>query len=414
MNWLARIFGKTEKRSADLSWDLMRGIGDSEAGVFISPHLAENLGAVYASVQIISETIAMLPLMVYRKEGDGVRIVSANHPVANLFSRQPNTLQTPPEFLETMTAHCLLRGNSFAEIIFDNRGAPAELIPLHPDHVSVMRIPGTRRVIYDYSDPITGGTRRLLAEEVLHLRDRSDDGIIGKSRLARARESFGTAIAIERHAANTFKNGVRLSGVLSHPAEIGDDAAARLRHSFEDVHKGSGNANKIAVLEEGVKWQATSVAPEDAELLASRRFGVETIARIYRLPPPVLGALENGSYSNVTELGRWFLTHTIQPWLVRWEKLIEQSLFSDNARRNYEVEFDTDLFVRGDYLQRLQGYRIGREVGLYSANDLRRFEHLNLRTDPGADEFLRPLNMVGPEQTRLPVADRGGGAAANA
>lgn len=411
MGLFKRIFGYVEKRSAaPSSWDLMRGIGfDTEAGVPVSPYLAENLSAVFACVQVIAETVATLPMVVYRREGDGVRSVAEAHPVARLFSVAPNGLQTAPEFLELMTAHCLLRGNAYAEIVYDSRGAPSELIPLHPDHVSVLRLPGTRRVVYDYSDPLTGGTRRLLADEVLHLKDRSDDGIVGKSRLQRARETFGTALAVERHASNVFRNGATLSGVLSHPDNIGDEAAERLRKSFEAIHKGSSNAGKVAVLEEGLQWKSTSVAPEDAELLASRRFSVEQICRLFRMPPAIVGHMEGMNYSAVAELGRWFLTQTITPWLVRWERLIESALFSAEGRRAYEVEFDTDLFVRGDYLQRLQGYRIGREIGLYSANDLRRFEKLNLRDDEEADAYLRPANMM-PEQTGQPIADRGGGA----
>jgi HK97 family phage portal protein len=323
------------------------------------------------------------------------------HPVARLFSRDPNTLQTPVEFIEMVTAHCLLRGNAYVEIVFDTRGAPVELIPMHPDHVAVVRFPGTRRVAYDYSDPNTGGTRRLLAEEVLHLKDRSDDGIVGKSRLQRARETFGTAIATERFAANTYRNGASLSGVLSHPDQIGDDARDNIRKSFEQNYSGAQNAKRIMVLEEGLKWTSISVSPEDAQMLESRKFSTEQIARLFRIPPPVLGDLSNGSYSNVTELGMWFHTHTIAPWLVRWERAIERSLFSDEGRRTHEVEFDTDVLLRGDYLKRLQGYRIGREIGLYSANDLRRFESLNPRTDTEAETFLSPLNMAR-EQTGEP------------
>lgn len=406
MSLWGRLFGRVEKRAAPSSWDLMRGVGvESEAGVYVSPHVGENLSAVFGCVQVISETVATLPLVVYRREGDGVRSADRQHPVARLFLREPNALQTAPEFLEMVTAHCLLRGNGFAEIVRDARGAPAELIPLHPDHVGVMRIPGTRRVVYDYSDPITGGTRRLLADEVLHLKDRSDDGIVGKSRLQRARETFGTAIAVERHAANTFKNGATLSGVLSHPENLGEDASERLRKSFEEIHKGTGNAGKVAVLEEGLKWQSISVAPEDAELLESRKFGVETIARIYRVPPPVIGDLSHGNYSNTVELNRMFAIHCIRPWLTKWERAIERALFSEEGRRQYEAEFDMDELTRGDMLARWQSYRIMREIGGASANEIRAWEKINRRDDPGGDEFLSPMNMAS-EQTGRPASDR--------
>lgn len=406
MSFLSRFFGRSEKRSAS-SWDLISGRAgfDTAAGVPVSANGAENLSAVFACVQCISETVATLPLVVYRRSGDGVRVASPTHPVAALFSRAPNTLQTVPEFVEMLVAHTLLRGNGYAEIVRDNRGAPVELIPLHPDHVSVLRIPGTRRVVYEYSDPNTGGTRRLLAEEMLHLRDRSDDGIVGKSRLQRARETFGTAIATESFAANTYRNGAALSGVLSHPGVLDEGAAKRLRDSFEETYTGTSKAGRVGVLEEGLTWTAISVSAKDSEMLESRKFSTEQIARLFRVPPPVIGDLSKGNYSNSVEMGRWFLSHTVQPWLHKLERLIERSLFSDEGRRTYEVEFDTDVFVRGDYLQRLQGYRIGREVGLYSANDLRRFEHLNLRTDAEADVFLSPLNMTS-EQTGRPAADR--------
>lgn len=399
---LPQVSAGTEKRSVKAtSWDLMRGHGfETEAGVSVSPYIAENLSAVFGCVQIISETVATLPLVVYRTEGDGVRKADPAHPVARLFYRDPNSLQTPPEFLEMMTAHCLLRGNAYAEIVRDNRGAPIELVPIHPDHVSVLRIPRTRRVVYDVSDP-DGGTRRLLADEMLHLKDRSDDGIVGKSRLHRARETFGTAIATERFASNVYRNGAALSGVLSHPDQIGKEASENVRNSFEEIHKGSGNAGRVAVLEEGLKWQSISVSPEDAQMLESRKFSTEQIARMFRVPPPVLGDLSNGSYSNVTELGRWFYQHTIIPWLTRWERVVERALFSEDARRSHECEFDADLLVRGDMLQRFQAYRIGRETGLYSANDLRRFEKLNPRTDEEANIFLTPTNMQS-EQTREP------------
>lgn len=376
-----------ERRSATTSWDLMRDTNIAPVG----PHLAENLSAVFACVQIVAETVATLPLLVYRREGDG-KSPAIDHPVARLFRRAPNSIQTPVEFLEMMTAHCLLRGNAFCEIERDARGAPVALWPLHPDTVSVLRVTRSRGIVYDVADP-AGGTRRLVSDEIFHLRDRSDDGIIGRSRLARARETFGIALATETHAASVFRNSAALSGVLSHPDLLNQQAADRIRTSFDQLYKGPANAGSVAILEEGLKWEAISVSPEASELLASRQFSIETIARIFRVPPPVLGDLSHGTYSNVEHLGKWFHQHTIVPWLTRWERTIERSLFSDEGRRTHEVEFDSDVLVRADMLTRYQAYRIAREIGLNSANELRRFENMNPRTDPGGDEFLSPMNM---------------------
>jgi HK97 family phage portal protein len=251
MGLLQRLFGSApEQRARPSSWDLMRGIGfETESGVAVSPVLAENLAAVYAATQCIAESIASLPLYVYRRQGDGIRFQDDAHPVARLF-RQPNDTQTGSELIEQLIAFTLLWGNAYAEIIRDARGAVIELYPLHPAYISIVRIAGTRRYRYDYSDPATGGTRRLLPEEVFHLRDRSDDGVCGKSRLQRARESIGTAIAVERFAASTFRNGARLAGVLSHPEALSDGALQNIKNSFMANFAGVHNANSTLVLEE--------------------------------------------------------------------------------------------------------------------------------------------------------------------
>lgn len=397
----------TEQRSAPTSWDLLRTGADygTGAGVPVSVNLAENLSVVFACVQVIAETVAMLPLHVYRKLGDGDRREDAANPVAEIFAGDANERQTANEFIETMTAHCLLRGNAYAEIVRDVRGAPVALLPVHPDHVSVVRVPRTGRFAYDVSLP-EGGSRRLLPEEVLHLKDRSDDGVVGKSRLARARETFGSALATERYAARTFYNGASMSGVLSHPGELGEVAATRLRNDFDNKFVGAENAGKVAILEEGMKWQQVSVSPDDAQMLESRKFSTIALARIFRVPPPVIGDFEGGNYSSISEVGRWFYSHTIMPWLNKWERAIERSLFSSISRRSFEVEFDCDLLLRGDMLTRFQSYRIAREIGIYNANELRRFEKQNKRTDPAGDKYFEPANMQ-QEQTRRPIADRG-------
>jgi HK97 family phage portal protein len=397
----------TEQREFS-QWDLLRTGYDywSDSGEFVSPYIAENLSVVFGCVQVISETVGMLPLHVYRTADNGDRIEDPNQPVAQLFSGDVNDRQTAGEFIEMMTAHCLLRGNAYAEIVRDGRGAPVQLVPHHPDCVSVVRLP-SGRYAYDISLP-TGGTRRLLPEEVFHLKDRSDDGICGKSRLARARETFGSALATERYANRTFSNGAALSGVLQADTPLSSDAAQRLKSQFSDLTTGAKNAGRVAVLEQGLKWQQIAVSPDDAQMLESRKFSVESLARIFRVPPPILGDFQGGNYSSISEVGRWFYSHTVMPWLNKWERLIERQLFSSISRRSLEVEFDCDLLLRGDMLTRFQAYRIAREVGIYNANELRRFEHANRRTDPGGDEYFAPANMQ-QEQTGRPIADRGQG-----
>jgi HK97 family phage portal protein len=366
--------------------------------VYVSPHLAENLSTVFSAVQRIAETVASLSINVFRRT-DGGREELSTHPVARIFSGDVNDQQSAFDFIEMQTALCLLRGNSYARIIRDNRGAPIKLQPLHPDSVSSV-VTTSGALAYDVT-PRSGGRYRLLDWEMLHLRDRSDDGLVGKSRLSRTREVFGTAIATETYAAATFKNGAAMSGVLSHPGELGEEAATRLRTSFESMYRGASNAGRVAVLEEGLKWTQVSVSPDDAQMLESRKFSVEQIARIFCVPPPMLGHMEGANYAAVNELGRWFIQYSIVPWLRRWETTIERSLLSSEARRSIEIEFDADELLRGDMLSRWQSYRIMRETGAASANEIRKWEHINPRKDPGGDEYLTPANMM-PEQAGQP------------
>lgn len=402
MSFWDRLLGrKVETReSAPTSWDLLGRFGwPALTGGLVSPAAIEGNAAAFAAVTVISEAVGSLPLNVYRREGEGVRQAAPSHPVARLFSVQPNDLQSPAEFVTMMQANTLLHGAAYAEIVRDGRGAPVALWPLHPGQVAIERIPGTRRIRYAVSDEI--GTRRLLPGEVLAIRDRWDDAFTPRSRLDRCREALAGAVATERFAASIWNNGARLSGVVSHPEEIGPVAAQTLRESLQALYGGAENAGRIGVLEEGMSWTALSSTPHDAELSEARRLAVLEVARIFNIPAPLLNELTNANYSNVVEMRRQFAAGTVQPWLARWEQAILRDLFSEEGQRSHEVEFDMDLLVRADYLQRLQGYRIGRETGLYNANDLRRFEHLNRRTDAEAETYLTPLNMAS-EQTGAP------------
>lgn len=393
-----RFRRKPETRAS--SWDLLQTMGlPSLAGGYISPAIVEGNAAAFNAITIISEAVAALPLNVYRKEGDGVRNAEASHPVAKLFTDGPNDLQTPTELVAMMQANVLVHGAAYAEIIRDGNGRPAALWPIHPGQISIERIPGTRRIRYQVSDEV--GTRRLLPAEVFTIRDRWDDPFTPRSRLDRCREALAGSMATETFAAALWRNGARLSGFVKHPEQIGPDAARTLRDSLNALYGGADNAGKIGVLEEGSDWVPVSSTAHDAELSEARRLAVLEVARIFNVPAPLLNELTNANYSNVVEMRRQFAAGTVQPWLVRWEESILRDLFSEAGRKTHEVEFDTDLLVRADYLARLQGYRIGRETGLYSANELRRFEHLNPRTDADAEKFLSPLNMTS-EQTAAP------------
>lgn len=400
MGIIDRFLGrKVETRAAPTSWDLLGQLGlPLLTGGLVSPAVVEGNAAAFSAITIISEAVASLPAHVYRKSGDAREMVES-HPVARLLGEKPNDLQSPSEFVTMMQANVLTQGYAVAEIERNGNGQPSALWPIHPGQVAIERIPGTRRIRYQISDEV--GTRRLLPSEVFVLRDRWDDPFTPRSRLDRCREALSGAVATERFATSIWSNGARLSGLVTHPEAIGPEAAKTLRESLQALYGGSENAGKIGVLEEGMQWKEISATPHDAELSEARRLAVLEVARIFNIPAPLLNELSNANYSNVVEMRRQFAAGTVQPWLVRWEQAILRDLFSEEGRRSHEIEFDTDLLVRSDILTRFQAYRIGRETGVYSANDLRRFENLNPRTDSEANTFLSPMNMQS-EQTAAP------------
>jgi HK97 family phage portal protein len=404
MGFFNRLLGRETRsariKSSDPFLSEWFGQRDSASGAHVTPYLAENISVVAACVQIISETVAMLPCIVYRRMSDGGRIAEENHPVARILSGDATGTLTASEFIELMTAHCLLRGNSYAEIIRDGRGAVSQLRPHHPDSVSVVRLNSSGAVAFDVATVDAGPQRRILAQDMLHLKDRSDDGLIGRSRLSRAREAFAGALATEQYAHSTFANSAAMSGVLIHPGQLDEGASARLRQSLS-AWKGASNAGRIGVLEEGMTWQPLSVSPDDAQMLESRRFGVENLARIFRVPPPMLGDYQGGNYSSIVEIHRIFYQHCLQPWLNRWERLLMKSLFSEEGRRTYEVEFDSDYLLRSDQLSRMHALKLGREIGLYNAQDLRRFERMPPRTDADAETYWNPMNMQPTQNGKL-------------
>ena len=400
MNILTRIFGrKTEQRAQTTSWDLLATLGlPTATGQLVSPAVVEGLAAAYSAVQLISQTLATVPLFVYQRKADGVRTVADDHPVQRLFGTAPNDIQTPCEFVMMMMANTLLHGAAYAEVIRDN-GSPVALWPLHPGQVALARVPGTRRVIYEVSDEV--GSRRLLPSEIPAIRDRFDDPFTPRSRLDRTREALGAATATERFASATWRNGARLSGLVTHPEQIGPDAAKTLRESLQAIYGGAENAGRVGVLEEGMQWKEMSVSPHDAELSEARRLAVVEVCRIFNVPPPMIAALEDATYSNIEAQVRLFATNTIRPWATIWEQAIRRDLLSEETARTHQLQFDLDHLLRGDMLARFQAWRIAREIGAVNANEVREAEGWDPRTDPDAEVFLSPLNMSGSDDPRV-------------
>jgi HK97 family phage portal protein len=345
----------------------------------VNANTAQGVSAVYACVGAISETVASLPLILFKRDGED-RQRATDHPLYSVLHDQANEQQTALEFRELMQAWVLLRGNAYAKIIRGNDGQVRELQPLSPDRVTVLRVGDG--LGYEYTDH-TGKVERLLSSEVLHLRHRlGDDGVLGVSPIAAAKGVIELAISERDHGVNTFKNATRLGGILKIPGKINPEQKASLAQSWSSQHGGS-NAGRTAILEYGTEFQPISMTLEDAEWIAARAFSVTEVARLFRCPPTVIGDLTHGNYSNSVEMARQFVTMTLRRHLVAWEQAISKQLLTPAGRRIYFAEHQVEGLLRGDATNRADFYTKGIQAGWMLPSEARRLE--NLPTIEGID-----------------------------
>ena len=245
----------------------------------------------------------------------------------------------------------------------------------------------------DDAPTVKGSLVRLQPSDVLHIPGLGFDGLVGYSPIAMAKNAIGMAIACEEYGAKFFANGAAPGGVLEHPGTIKDPQ--RVRESWQSTFGGSGNSNKIAVLEEGMKYTPIGISPEQAQFLETRKFQINEIARIFRVPPHMVGDLEKSSFSNIEQQSLEFVKYTLEPWLVRWEQSIQRTLFSPEEKKRYFAKFNVEGLLRGDYASRMTGYATARQNGWMSANDIRELENMDrIPAEDGGDLYLINGNML--------------------
>lgn len=381
---------RQENRSSELvnGFPILR-TGGNASGVSVTPGNALNYSAVFAAVRVIAETVASLPLILYQQTENG-RERAADYYLYDVLKNRPNPYLTSYEFRELLQAHLLLWGNAYCEIELDNAGRVVGLWPLRPDKVKGIKRDGAR-LTYAYELPM-GETVDLPDFSVFHLRGLSSDGVVGYSPISLMRQTIGVGKAAEAYGAGFFGNGANPRGVLTHPGALGDTAFDNLKNTWAASYQGLSNAHKVAILEEGMSYKQISIPPNDAQFLETRRFQVEEIARIFRVPPHMLGDLERATFSNIEHQSIDFVVHSIRPWLVRWEQAIAARLMSDRERALYTPEFLVDGLLRGDTKSRYETYGIAIQNGVLSRNDVRALENLN-RVE-GLDDYLVPLNLA--------------------
>lgn len=373
-------------------------MGNSTANKRVNERTAMQMTAVYGCVRILSEAVAGLPLQFYRYTSDGGKEKAVDHPLYFLLHDEPNPEMTSFVFRETLMTHLLLWGNAYSQIIRNGKGEIMALYPLMPDRMRVDR-DENGQLFYEYTvstddaHTMKGSTVKLKPSDVLHIPGLGFDGLVGYSPIAMAKNAIGMAIACEEFGAKFFANGAAPSGVLEHPGTLKDPS--RVRESWQATFGGSNNAQKVAVLEEGMKYTPISVSPDQAQFLETRKFQLDEIARIFRVPPHMIGDLEKSSFNNIEQQSLEFVKYTLDPWVSRWEQAMVRALLTAEEKKQYFFKFNVDGLLRGDYQSRMQGYATARQNGWMSANDIRELENLDrIPTEQGGDLYLINGNMT--------------------
>ena len=393
---LFRSRDKPQNRTAGSSYSFF--MGGSASGKQVNERTSMQMTAVYSCVRILSEAVASLPLNVFRYTGNGGKEKAFDHPLYRLLHDEPNPEMSSFIFRETLMTHLLLWGNAYAQIIRNGKGEVIALYPLMPDRMTVDRDSNSRlyykyRKSNDDAPTMESGVVSLAPSDVLHVPGLGFDGLVGYSPIAMAKNAIGLAIAAEEYGSKFYANGAAPSGVLEHPGTLKDPT--RVRDSWNSTFGGSSNSHKVAVLEEGMKYTPISISPNEAQFLETRKFQINEIARIFRVPPHMVGDLEKSSFSNIEQQSLEFVKYTLDPWVIRWEQALYRALLSEEEKKTYFFKFNVEGLLRGDYQSRMQGYAIARQNGWMSANDIRKLEDLDrIPAELGGDLYLINGNML--------------------
>ena len=393
---LFRSRDKPQNRTSGSGYSFF--MGSSVSGKRVNERTSMQMTAVYSCVRILSEAVASLPLNVFRYTDSGGKEKAFDHPLYHLLHDEPNPEMSSFVFRETLMTHLLLWGNAYAQVIRNGKGEVIALYPLMPDRMSVDR-DQHGHLYYKYTKTgedvptMENGSVYLSPSDVLHIPGLGFDGLVGYSPIAMAKNAIGLAIAAEEYGSKFYANGAAPSGVLEHPGTLKDPA--RVRDSWNSTFGGSSNSHKVAVLEEGMKYTPISISPNEAQFLETRKFQINEIARIFRVPPHMVGDLEKSSFSNIEQQSLEFVKYTLDPWVIRWEQALYRTLLSEEEKQTLFFKFNVEGLLRGDYASRMNGYATARQNGWMSANDIRELEDLDrIPAELGGDLYLVNGNML--------------------
>ena len=347
---------------------------------------ALGLSAVWGCTKVLSESIASLPLHIYERMADGDRLLADTHRLYFLLHNQPSKLYTSYTFIEYLVKSICLNGNGYAVINRDRNANIVSFTCINPTDVKILQEYGS--LYYN----IKGYDELIPAEDIIHVKNLTNDGILGMSPIQYAAESLGWGIALQTYGNTYFGNGGMPSGTLESDKVLTTEAVERLRQSWDKAYGGVDNANKVAVLEEGIQFKPVSISNESAQFLASRQWSISEIARWYRVPPHLIQDLSKSSFNNIEMQSMEFIQYTLTPLLKRFEQEFNSKVFKVNERNRFYVEFNVNGLLRGDAKTRADLYTKAIQWGWMSINEVRRKENLN--AIPDGDEHLVPMNMT--------------------
>jgi HK97 family phage portal protein len=378
--------------------DFFGGGSQSNSGVRVNEETAMRVTAYLAAVKIISETVGSLPLFVYRKLESGGKERAPNHPLYNVLHDISNSEMTAFQMRETLQGHACSWGNGYAEIERDNGGRVIGLYPLLPDRTFPERDQMTKKITYRTLLP-NGEQIKLPFENVFHLPGFGFDGLIGYNPVVLAKEAIGMSMATEEFGARFFGQGANSSGIVEYPKSLSPEALKNFKKDVNIKYEGLGNAHRLMVLEEGLKYHQVTIPPEAAQFLETRKFQIAEIARIFRVPLHMLAEMDKATFSNIEHQAIEFVVHTIRPWLVRWEQQIKLKLLTASERRNgFFAEHLIDGLLRGDYKSRQEGLAIQRQNGIINADEWRSIENQNPQENGQGKTYLVNGNMITQEK----------------
>lgn len=395
-DWFKRKSNNTPQLQAALDEHSGRGLIPSVlhnvnmiAGVPVTPENALTFAAVFACVRVLAESVSSLPLILYRRGAGRGKDRAVDHPLYSILHDAANDDTTSQQLFEAMTANAVLWGNGCAQIVPARDGSVGEMWPLLSKYLQISRRDG--ELIFDYSEP--GRTRVFQRWEIYHVPGLTLNGVTGLSVIGYWRRAIGLGLTLDIFSENFYENGARPGIALKYPGVLSKEAKDNIRDSWVSQHGGAENVNKPAILEEGMDIDTYGMPLDDAQFIDLKKFQATEVARLFRMPPHKIGILDNATFTNIEHQGLEFVTDTLRPWLVRFEKRVWLDLLLKAERRDYFAEFLVDALLRGDLLSRYQAYAIGRNWGWLSADDVREKENMNPLPNEQGGTYLSPLNM---------------------